>query len=237
MNERHPAYQFILLRHGQSVWNLHNRFTGWTDVALTDKGRQEAYAAAQAFRSTGITFDLAFTSVLQRARESLQIVMDTSGCPSIPVVLSWRLNERHYGSLQGLNKEEAAQRLGQTLVMGWRRSYAERPPALHFNDPRHPRFDPLYTHLSVDILPAAESLQDTEQRMLPFWHHSIVPAIQSGLRVLVVAHGNSLRALVRYLDQIPPQQVPDLNIPTGIPLIYKTDLALTTPRRSYLPID
>lgn len=237
MDEGDQDYQFVLLRHGQSVWNLHNRFTGWTDIALTDQGRQEAHAAAKAFRSAGITFDLAFTSVLQRARESLQIVLDECGCSSIPVILSWRLNERHYGALQGLNKEETAQQLGQNLVMGWRRSYAARPPSLDFDDPRHPRFDPLYKHLSVDMLPAAESLQDTEQRMLPFWQHSIVPAIQSGLQILVVAHGNSLRALVRYLDQIPPLQVPDLNIPTGIPLIYKTDLSLTTLRRDYLSID
>jgi 2,3-bisphosphoglycerate-dependent phosphoglycerate mutase len=237
MNEGYPGYQFVLLRHGQSLWNLHNRFTGWTDVALTDQGRQEAHAAAKALRSAGITFDLAFTSVLQRARESLQIVIDETGCSAIPVLLSWRLNERHYGALQGLNKEETAQQLGQTLVMAWRRSYSERPPALDFNDPRHPRFDPLYAHLPADALPATESLQDTELRLLPLWRHSIVPAIQSGLRVLVVAHGNSLRALVRYLDQIPPQHVPELNIPTGLPLIYKTDLALTQLQRDYLPIE
>lgn len=230
------GYQFVLLRHGQSEWNLQNRFTGWTDVGLTDHGRREARAAGLALRSAGLSLDIAFTSVLQRARESLHIVLEETRLSTIPVVFAWELNERHYGALQGLNKEKTARELGEALVMSWRRSYSARPPALDRDDPRHPRFDPLYAHLPEESLPASESLKDTEDRLVPFWQKTIVPAIQSGLRLLVVAHGNSLRALVRYLDRIPPDKVPDLNIPTGIPLIYETDLALTPLSRQYLAI-
>jgi len=223
-----PTSRIVLLRHGQSQWNLENRFTGWTDVPLTDQGRQEARQAAHLLLQAGLSFDIAYTSVLQRAEETLQIVlaeMGEQGHPPerIPVVRLWQLNERHYGALQGLNKAETALRLGETLVMSWRRSYAARPPALELADPRHPRFDPLYASLSADELPATESLQDTEARLLPCWQRLILPTILSGKRLLLVAHSNSLRALVRYLDQIPEQDVPALNIPTGMPLVYEID--------------
>ena len=214
---------FVLLRHGQSQWNQENRFTGWTDVPLTDQGRLEARQAARLLLEAGFSFDIAYTSVLQRAVETLQIVLAELGQSSIPVLRLWELNERHYGALQGLDKAETALRLGEPLVMSWRRSYAARPPALEPDDPRHPRFDPLYAALRADQLPATESLQDTEKRLLPCWQRGILPAIQSGQRLLLVAHSNSLRALVRYLDRIPEQDVPALNIPTGLPLVYEID--------------
>jgi 2,3-bisphosphoglycerate-dependent phosphoglycerate mutase len=218
-----PSSRFVLLRHGQSQWNLENRFTGWTDVPLTEQGRQEARQAARLLREAGFSFDMAFTSVLQRANETLQIVLAEMGLEALPVNRLWELNERHYGALQGLNKAETALRYGEPLVMSWRRSYAVRPPALEPDDPRHPRFDPLYAGLSAGQLPATESLQDTEQRLLPCWQSIILPAVLSGARLLLVAHSNSLRALVRCLDQIPEQDVPALNIPTGLPLVYEID--------------
>ena len=226
--------RFVLLRHGQSQWNLENRFTGWTDVPLTRQGRQEACQAARRLLKAGYTFDIAYTSVLQRAYETLQIVLTEMGLETIPVVRLWELNERHYGALQGLNKAETALRYGEPLVMSWRRSYAARPPALETDDPRHPRFDPLYAGLSTEQLPATESLQDTEQRLLPCWQGVILPAILSGARLLLVAHSNSLRALVRCLDQIPEQDVPALNIPTGIPLVYRIDGVRQPVRQSNL---
>ena len=221
----------MLLRHGQSQWNLENRFTGWTDVPLTGQGRQEARQAARLLLEAGLSFDSAYTSLLQRANETLQIVLAELSLESIPVVRLWQLNERHYGALQGLNKAETARQLGEPLVMSWRRSYALRPPALELDDPRHPRFDPLYAGLSAEELPATESLQDTEGRLLPCWQRVILPAILSGQRILLVAHSNSLRALVRCLDHIPEQQVPALNIPTGIPLVYEMDLSGQPVRR------
>jgi len=216
----HP---FVLLRHGQSIWNLENRFTGWTDIELTAKGRQEALLAARLLQNAGFHFDVAFTSRLKRAVETLEILQTELRQEALPVQRLWQLNERHYGSLQGLNKAETAQKLGLPLVMNWRRSYRGRPPALEPNDPRHPRFDPIYADLPDELLPGAESLEDTENRLLPCWEKNILPAIQSGLRVLIVAHGNSLRALARYLEQIPPDDVPKLDIPTGHPLVYLTD--------------
>ena len=215
--------RLILLRHGQSQWNLENRFTGWTDVPLTGQGRLEARQAARLLQEAGLSFDIAFTSVLQRAIETLQIVLSEMSLESIPVVRMWELNERHYGALQGLNKAETALRYGEPLVMSWRRSYGARPPSLSLDDPRHPRFDPLYAGLATDQLPAAESLEDTEKRLLPCWQQAILPTALSGKRPLVVAHSNSLRALVRYLEQIPIEDVPGLNIPTGLPLVYEID--------------
>ena len=217
LTQPHP---FVLLRHGQSIWNLENRFTGWTDIDLTDQGRQEAVRAARLLDDAGFRFDIAFTSRLKRAVETLKILQRELHQETLPVQQLWQLNERHYGSLQGLNKAETAKELGLPLVMNWRRSYHGRPPALEPNDLRHPRFDPLYADLPGELLPSAESLEDTEKRLLPSWKQIIQPAIQSGLRVLIVAHGNSLRALVRYLDQIPPKDVPELDIPTGHPLVY-----------------
>lgn len=218
-----PAFRFVLLRHGQSEWNLENRFTGWTDVALTEKGRSEARLAAQILKGRGLHFDLAFTSALKRAVQTLEILCEEMNHRDLPILRLWQLNERHYGSLQGLNKAETAQRLGLPLVMRWRRSYSARPPMLEWDDHRHPRFDPLYRGVPVNALPAGESLQDTEKRLLPGWEQRIRPAIQAGLRVLVVAHGNSLRALVRFLEQIPPAEVPALDIPTGVPLVFGSD--------------
>jgi 2,3-bisphosphoglycerate-dependent phosphoglycerate mutase len=228
------GHRFVLLRHGQSQWNLENRFTGWTDVPLTDQGRQEARQAARLLLEACLSFDIACTSVLQRAEETLQIVLAEMGLSSIPVVRLWQLNERHYGALQGLNKAETALQLGEPLVMSWRRSYADRPPALEPDDPRHPRFDPLYAALSAAELPATESLKDTEERLLPCWQRVILPTILSGKRLLLVAHSNSLRALVRYLDQIPEQDVPALNIPTGLSLVYETDLSGRPVQHDYL---
>jgi len=218
-----PPHPFVLLRHGQSIWNLENRFTGWTDIDLTNPGRQEAVRAARLLENAGFRFDIAFTSRLKRAVETLQILQRELNQERLPVQQLWQLNERHYGSLQGLNKAETAKQLGHTVVMNWRRSYHGRPPALDMDDPRHPRFDPLYADLPAELLPGAESLEDAEKRLLPCWKQTIQPAIQAGQRVLIVAHGNSLRALVRYLDQIHPDDVPALDIPTGHPLVYVKD--------------
>ncbi len=224
-------YRLVLLRHGQSIWNLENRFTGWTDVDLTGQGRQEAHQAAALLSRAGFTFDLAFTSVLQRAIESLEILLQDMRLAGIPCRQAWELNERHYGALQGLNKAETARRLGQALVMSWRRSYAARPPGLEWDDHRHPRFDRRYAALPPEKLPGTESLQDTTLRLLPYWQTAIAPAIRSGRQVLIVAHGNSLRALIQHLEHIPEAQVPALNVPTGIPLIYEFDVDLQPIRR------
>lgn len=213
----------VLLRHGESVWNRDNRFTGWTDVDLSEKGVEEAREAGRRLKAAGYTFDLAYTSVLQRAVHTLWLVLDEMDLAWIPVRRSWRLNERHYGALQGLHKAETAQRLGQELVHRWRRSYDVRPPALTQDDERHPGKDPRYRGLSDAELPLTESLKDTVERFLPYWHGEIAPAIRRGQRVLISAHGNSLRALVKYLDEIPDDQIPGLNIPTGIPLVYELD--------------
>lgn len=225
------SFRFVLLRHGQSQWNLENRFTGWTDIELTRQGRLEAQHAARLIKSSGYTFDIAFASVLRRAVETLEIVSRELSLRTIPIQYAWQLNERHYGALQGLNKTETAQRLGTGLVMSWRRSYADRPPALDLNDPRHPRFDPHYANLPSELLPRSESLQDTEQRVSLYWEKSIKPLVQAGLNILIVAHGNSLRALVRYLEQIPPEQVPELDIPTAVPIVFETDSKLKPIRR------
>jgi 2,3-bisphosphoglycerate-dependent phosphoglycerate mutase len=210
----------ILLRHGESEWNRENRFTGWTDVDLTEQGIQEAHRAARLLTEALLTFDVAHTSVLKRAIRTLWIVLDDLDMLWLPVYRSWRLNERHYGALQGLNKQETAKEFGGEEVMRWRRSYAVRPPALSYDDDRHPRFDPRYAYLKPEDLPATESLQDTLNRVLPYWHAIIAPGLAHGQKILVVAHGNSLRALVKYLDDIPDDEIPGLNIPTGVPLVY-----------------
>jgi 2,3-bisphosphoglycerate-dependent phosphoglycerate mutase len=228
------SYKLVLLRHGQSTWNLENRFTGWTDVGLTPQGEAEAHQAAKLLTETGFTFDLAYTSVLKRAIKTLWIVMEDMSLEWMPVVRHWRLNERHYGALQGLNKAEMAVKYGEEQVKIWRRSYATPPPALEWDDARHPRFDRRYAGLTKDELPACESLKDTVARMLPYWHNTIAPAVQSGQRVLVAAHGNSLRALVKYLDDISEDDIVALNIPTGIPLIYELDEDLKPQRSFYL---
>jgi 2,3-bisphosphoglycerate-dependent phosphoglycerate mutase len=226
------SYPLILLRHGQSAWNRENRFTGWTNVELTRQGQTEALEAARRLIETGHSFDLAFTSVLHRAIETLEIVLKAMRLEGIPTVQRWELNERHYGALQGLNKAETARRLGEERVMSWRRSYAARPPALEWDDHRHPRFDRHYASLPAEMLPRTESLADTERRLLACWQAEIAPALWAGRRVLISAHGNSLRALVRYLDDVTEAEVPKINIPTGIPLIYELDVDLR-PIRSY----
>jgi 2,3-bisphosphoglycerate-dependent phosphoglycerate mutase len=227
-------FELVLLRHGESTWNLENRFTGWTDVDLTPKGVEEAQEAARLLVEGGYTFDVAFTSVLKRAIRTLWIVQDGMDLMWIPVHRSWRLNERHYGALQGLNKAETAVQYGDAQVLAWRRSYAEPPPPLTPDDPRHPAKDRRYADLSPAELPAAEALKDTVARFLPYWHGTIVPAIESGKRVLIVAHGNSLRALVKHLDGITDEKIVGLNIPTGIPLVYELDERLAPMRSGYL---
>ena len=226
--------KLILLRHGQSVWNKENRFTGWTDVDLSEKGREEARQAGLILQKEGYTFDVAFTSVLKRAIRTLWIVMDEMDLMWVPEERSWRLNERHYGALQGMNKSETAERHGEAQVKIWRRSYDIRPPALDLQDPRHPRFDRRYRDLPFSFLPDAECLKDTVERFLPYWHERISPAIREGKQVLISAHGNSLRALVKYLDKISDHDIVELNIPTGIPLIYELNDDLTPIRHYYL---
>jgi len=229
-----PAYKLVLIRHGQSTWNLENRFTGWTDVGLTDQGRQEALSGGQLLKEGNYTFDIAFTSVLKRAIQTLWIVLTEMELEWIPVVRNWRLNERHYGALQGLNKAEMAAKFGEAQVKIWRRSYDTQPPALEADDPRHPRFDRRYSSLLDEEMPRAECLKDTVARMLPYWHNTIAPVVKTGKRVLIVAHGNSMRALVKYLDQIPDDEIVELNIPTGIPLVYELGTDLMPIQHYYL---
>jgi 2,3-bisphosphoglycerate-dependent phosphoglycerate mutase len=227
-------YKLVLLRHGESQWNLENRFTGWTDVSLTGQGRAEALQAGQRLAEAGFSFDLVFTSVLRRAIETLEIVLEAMRLEGTTTVRRWELNERHYGALQGLNKSETGRRLGETRVMSWRRGYARRPPALEWDDHRHPRFDPLYAALPAEALPRTESLADTERRLLPCWQAEIAPALRAGRRVLVVAHGNSLRALVRNLEDVPAAATPGISIPTGRPWVYEFDVDLRPIRRYYI---
>ncbi len=215
--------KLVLQRHGESLWNLENKFTGWTDVDLTDRGVAEAHRAGELLRREEYTFDVAYTSVLKRAIRTLWIVLDDMGLMWIPVFRSWKLNERHYGALQGLNKSETTQKYGTEQVMKWRRGYDVRPPPLAKSDKRHPRFDERYLDLAKDELPATESLKDTLERVLSYWHGTIAPDIKRGKRVLVSLHGNSLRALVKYLDNISDEEIPTLNIPTGFPLVYELD--------------
>ena len=225
-------HKLVLLRHGESTWNKENRFTGWTDVDLSDKGREEARAAGQLLKHEGYGFDLTFTSVLKRAIRTCNIALDELDQLWLPVQRNWRLNERHYGALQGLNKAETTAAHGEAQVKIWRRSYDIPPPPLTPDDPRHAGRDPRYTELSPADLPLTESLKDTVARFLPYWHEAIAPALTTGRRVLIVAHGNSLRALVKYLDQVSDNDIVELNIPTGIPLVYELDKTLQ-PLKSY----
>jgi 2,3-bisphosphoglycerate-dependent phosphoglycerate mutase len=227
-------FKLVLLRHGESTWNKENRFTGWTDVDLTDKGREEAAEAGRLLAADGFTFDIAFTSLLKRAIRTCWITRDEMDLLWIPVQKSWRLNERHYGALQGLDKAETVARHGEEQVKIWRRSYDIPPPPLSPDDPRNPARDPRYASLSPDETPLAESLKDTVARFLPYWRDAIAPAVRAGQRVLIAAHGNSLRALVKYLDNISEQDIVELNIPTGIPLVYELDDNLKPLGKRYL---
>lgn len=224
----------VLLRHGESLWNRENRFSGWVDVDLTERGHDEARTAAQLLADGGFTFDIAYTSVLKRAIRTCWIVQDHLDLLWIPMERDWRLNERHYGALQGLNKAETAAKHGEAQTTIWRRSFDVRPPALTADDPRHPSRDPRYANLRPDELPATESLKDTIARFLPYWNGTIAPAIREGRKVLIAAHGNSLRALVKHLDQISDDGIVGLNIPTGIPLVYELDADLRPIRHYYL---
>jgi 2,3-bisphosphoglycerate-dependent phosphoglycerate mutase len=227
-------YKVVLLRHGESTWNKENRFTGWTDVDLSEKGMEEARKAGESLKKEGFVFDMAFTSVLKRAIRTLWVVLDKMDLMWIDVKHSWRLNERHYGALQGLNKSEMAAKFGDEQVLIWRRSYDVPPPSLERSDERSPVNDPRYRTLSSQELPLTECLKDTVARFLPFWHESIAPTIKSGKKVIIAAHGNSLRALVKYLDNVSDQEIVSLNIPTGIPLVYELDAALKPLRHYYL---
>jgi 2,3-bisphosphoglycerate-dependent phosphoglycerate mutase len=224
----------VLLRHGESTWNLENRFTGWTDVDLTPKGIAEAHEAGRLLREGGYTFDLCFTSVLQRAIRTLGIVLDDMDLLWLTVHKNWRLNERHYGDLQGLNKAETAARFGEKQVLVWRRSYADPPPPLKPDDPRYPGHDRRYADVPREQLPLTESLKDTVARFLPYWHERIAPEVRAGRRVVIAAHGNSLRALVKYLDGVSEDEIVALNIPTGIPLVYELEDDLRPIRHYYL---
>ena len=224
----------VLLRHGESTWNKENRFTGWTDVDLSERGQQEAREAGRLLKEGGYAFDLAYTSVLKRAIRTLWIALDELDQMWLPVIGSWRLNERHYGALQGLNKAETAAKHGEAQVKIWRRSYDIPPPPLSPDDPRQAARDPRYAGLSPEDVPLTESLKDTVERFLPYWHEVIAPSIQSGQRILIAAHGNSLRALVKYLDNISDDEIAELNIPTGIPLVYELDDLLKPRNRFYL---
>ena len=226
--------KLILLRHGQSIWNLENRFTGWTDVDLSDHGMAEARNAGKLLRAEGYHFDKAFTSVLKRAIRTLWIVMDEMNLMWIPVHRSWRLNERHYGTLQGLNKRDTVEKYGQKQVQIWRRSYETRPPALDKTDKRNPAFDPRYAQFKNKGLPSTECLKDTLNRVLPYWHEVIEPDLKDGKQILVAAHGNSLRALAKYLDNMSDDEITGINIPTGIPLVYELDDDLNAIRHYYL---
>jgi 2,3-bisphosphoglycerate-dependent phosphoglycerate mutase len=225
-------YKLVLLRHGESVWNKENLFTGWTDVDLSEKGIQEATEAGQVLKREGYAFDIAYTSVLKRAIRTLWLTLDGMDLMWIPVVRDWRLNERHYGALQGLNKAQTAEKYGEAQGKVWRRSYDVPPPALEVNDPRYPGHDPRYRGLTETELPLTECLKDTVNRFLPAWHNVIAPTVRSGKRVIIVAHGNSLRALVKYLDGISDEEIVGLNIPTGMPLVYELDEGLK-PLKSY----
>lgn len=227
-------YKVVFVRHGQSIWNKENRFTGWTDVDLTEEGRGEAKAAGEMLREAGYGFDVAHTSVLKRAIRTLWIVLDELDEMWIPVKRSWRLNERHYGGLQGLNKAETAAKHGEEQVHIWRRSYDTPPPALESSDERYPGHDPRYADIPEDELPVTEALKHTVERALPYWEQEIVPDIKAGKRVVVAAHGNSLRALVKHLDGMTPEEIMGVNIPTGVPLVYELDGDMKPIRSEYL---
>jgi 2,3-bisphosphoglycerate-dependent phosphoglycerate mutase len=228
------VYKVVLLRHGESTWNMENRFTGWTDVDLSERGVAEAHRAGQLLRAEGYVFDLAFTSVLKRAIRTLWITLDEMDLMYIPIHHSWRLNERHYGALQGLNKAETAEKYGDAQVKIWRRSYDIQPPPLTEDDQRWPGRDPRYQDLAPADVPLTECLKDTVARFLPYWHDTIAPVVCTGQRVVIAAHGNSLRALVKYLDNISDDDIVELNIPTGVPLVYELDADLKPISHAYL---
>lgn len=227
-------HRLVVIRHGESVWNQENRFTGWTDVELSEKGRAEARKAAALLKSNGYSFDYCYTSLLKRAIHTLWIILDELDLAWLPTEKSWRLNERHYGALQGLNKTETAAKYGDAQIHIWRRSFDTPPPALDPSDPRYPIHDPRYQGLKKSEVPYTESLKDTIGRALPYWHTAIAPTIKESKRVLIAAHGNSLRALVKYLDGISDQEIPSLEIPTGVPLVYELDAKLMANDRYYL---
>ncbi len=227
-------YKLVLLRHGESVWNKENLFTGWTDVDLSEKGVEEARQAGRLLKAEGYTFDIAYTSVLKRAVRTLWLALEEMDLCWLPIVNTWRLNERHYGALQGLNKAQTAEKYGEAQVKLWRRSYDVPPPSLEKTDPRFPGFDPRYKGVPPAYLPTAECLKDTVERFLPYWHEIISPTIVAGKRVIIAAHGNSLRALVKYLDNISDEEIVELNIPTGIPLVYELDESLRPVKSYYL---
>lgn len=227
-------YNVVLLRHGESVWNKENLFTGWTDVDLSEKGLVEANTAGQLMKDAGFNFDFAYTSVLKRAIRTLWMALDVMDLMWVPIVNSWRLNERHYGALQGLNKAETAAKFGEEQVLVWRRAYDVPPPALEKNDPRYPGNDVRYKDLSEAELPLTECLKDTVARFLPYWHETIAPSIKAGKKIIIAAHGNSLRALVKYLDSIPDEKIVGLNIPTGVPLVYELNAELKPVKSYYL---
>jgi 2,3-bisphosphoglycerate-dependent phosphoglycerate mutase len=226
--------KLVLLRHGESQWNLENRFTGWTDVDLTEKGEAEARESGKLLKEEGFQFDVVHTSLLMRANRTMEICLEEMGENDILIKYNWRLNERHYGALQGLNKAETAKKYSDEQVLIWRRSYSTPPPQLDADDEQHPRFDERYSDLDPNDLPASECLKDTVDRFLPYWHESIKPDIESGKRVFIVAHGNSLRALVKYLDTVSDEDIVGLNIPTGVPLVYELDESLKPIRNYYL---
>lgn len=228
------SYRLVLLRHGESIWNQENRFTGWTDVPLSEKGLAEARKAGQTMKAEGLSFDEAYTSYLQRAIKTLWLALEEMDLMWIPVYRSWRLNERHYGALQGYNKAEMAEKVGEAQVKLWRRSYDVPPPALENSDPRFPGSEAKYAGLTKKELPLTECLKDTVARVLPYWNSTLSPAIRSGKKLLIVAHGNSLRALVKYLDDIGDQEIVGLNIPTGVPLVYELDENLKPISHRYL---
>lgn len=225
-------YKIVFLRHGESVWNQENRFTGWHNVGLSEKGLKEASLAGQLLKKEGYSFDIAFSSVLTRAIKTLWIALEEMDLMWIPQTAHWRLNERHYGALQGLNKAETTAKHGEEQVHIWRRSYATPPPPMDTQDVRHPSFDPRYSHLNPQDLPSCESLKDTVDRVIPYWSDVIVPQIKDGKKVLVAAHGNSIRAIVKYLDQISDDEISELNIPTAVPLVYEFDRDMK-PRKHY----
>jgi len=229
-----PMYKLVLIRHGESTWNLENRFTGWTDVDLTDTGVEQAKNAGRLLKAEGYEFDVAYTSVLKRAIRTLWLALDEMDRTWLPVLKSWRLNERHYGGLQGLNKADMAKQYGDAQVLVWRRSYDTPPPALEATDPRSERSDPRYARLNPEDVPLTECLKDTVARVMPFWNESMAPAIKAGKRIVVAAHGNSIRALVKYLDGISDTDIVNLNIPNGIPLVYELDADLKPIRSYYL---
>ncbi len=214
-------HKIVLIRHGESQWNLENRFTGWTDIDLTKTGCEQARKSGELLKKRGFAFDIAFTSLLTRAIRTTWLILDSMSMLYVPVGKTWRLNERHYGVLQGLNKEDMIKKYGRIQVMNWRRGYLVAPKALDFNDKRHPRFDLRYARIPADILPSTECLKDTVERVLPFWKESVIPALHSGRKLLITAHGNSLRALIKYLSEMSETEILDLNIPTGKPFVYE----------------